>query len=67
MPIAWFWSVVVVQDVLCHLHGFGQERRGGKRAAPWRTRAGGGWHEAVVCHSEGTGDGERHPPVRSRY
>ena len=26
MPIAWFWSVVarVVQDFLCHLHGFGQ-------------------------------------------
>ena len=25
MPIAWFWSVVarIVQDVLCHLHGFG--------------------------------------------
>ena len=62
MPIAWFWSGVVVQDVLCHLHGFGQERRGGKRAAPWRTRVCCGWREAFVCDSKGNGDGDRHPP-----
>ena len=28
MPFAWFWLVLVriVQDALCHLHGFGQSR-----------------------------------------
>ena len=39
-----------------------QERSGGKRAAPWRTRVCCGWREAFVCDSKGNGDGDRHPP-----